>query len=423
MSTPAKIGRRVVTGLFEIDLVSGQVLRQGLRIPVQEQPFRVLALLMERPGQLVTREELQAQLWPVDTYVGFDEGLNTAIRKLRVLFGDSADNPRFIETIPRRGYRFIAPVNEVPRVGEPLEHTNGTSFQKDAGVETISEATTEATVDRSTKANEAVLHGSKSSGWTWTILVTLAAALIPVLVVVARRDRVLPPPEKTLEKHEKLAVLPFQNLSNDPGQEYFSDGLTEETITDLGQLSPVQLGVIARTSAMAYKHTNKTVSQIGHELGVDYILEGSVRREPGRARISAQLIRVSDQTHLWAQSYDARNLNDLIDVQNAIARAIADAVQVNVSPQQSATARAGASGKPRGLRPLSEGAFLLQSEDASLPCTKALNTLRKPLWLIQSLPLAMPVLHTPTTSATSTASFRQRTDFHFPRRQRLAHLS
>ena len=131
-----------------------------------------------------------------------------------------------------------------------------------------------------------------------------------------------------------LAVLPFQNLSNDPAQEYFSDGLTEETITDLGQLSPAQLGVIARTSAMVYKHTDKTVSQIGHELGVDYILEGSVRRANGRARISAQLIRVSDQTHLWAQSYDDQGLRNFLDVQNEIGRAIAEQVQVNITPQR-----------------------------------------------------------------------------------------
>jgi TolB-like protein len=129
-------------------------------------------------------------------------------------------------------------------------------------------------------------------------------------------------------------------LSGDPAQEYFSDGLTEETITDLGQLSPGQMGVIARTSAMAYKHTDKTIGQIGQELGVDYILEGSVRHESGRARISAQLIRVSDQTHLWAQNYDARDLKDLIEVQNAIGRAIADQVQLNVaSPYSSQGAR------------------------------------------------------------------------------------
>ena len=129
-----------------------------------------------------------------------------------------------------------------------------------------------------------------------------------------------------------LAILPFQNLSNDPAQEYFSDGLTEETITDLGQLSPVQLGVIARTSAMAYKHTNKTISQIGRELGVDYILEGSVRKDGRRARISAQLIRVSDQTHLWARNYDV-DLKDLIEVQNDLGKAIVEQIQIALSEQ------------------------------------------------------------------------------------------
>ena len=122
MSARVNSGRRVSTGLFEIDLVSGQVMRQGRRIPIQDQPFRVLSLLLEHPAQIVTREELQAKLWPADTYVGFDEGLNTAIRKLRVLFGDSADNPRFIETIPRRGYRFIAPVTELPHGSEPSQN-------------------------------------------------------------------------------------------------------------------------------------------------------------------------------------------------------------------------------------------------------------------------------------------------------------
>src|ERR1035438_4935846 len=130
-----------------------------------------------------------------------------------------------------------------------------------------------------------------------------------------------------------VAILPFQNLSNDPSQEYFSDGLTEETITDLGQLSPEHLGVIARTSAMAYKHTNKTISQIGHELGVDYVLEGSVRRQGGKARVSAQLIRVGDQTHLWAQNYE-RELHDLLQIESELGKAIARQVQINLTPQQ-----------------------------------------------------------------------------------------
>ena len=144
-------------------------------------------------------------------------------------------------------------------------------------------------------------------------------------------------PLEEVSRRAMLAVLPFQNLSNDPSQEYFSDGLTEETITDLGQLNPSELGVIARTSAMSYKHSDKTVAQIGQELGVDFVLEGSVRRENGRARVSAQLIRVADQTHLWARSYDAQTSSDLLDVQNEIGRAIAEQVRMEISPQYERT--------------------------------------------------------------------------------------
>ena len=135
----------------------------------------------------------------------------------------------------------------------------------------------------------------------------------------------------------KLVVLPFENLSGDPAQGYFSDGLTEETITDLGTLSPAHRGVIARTSEMSYKHSSKTVDQIGRELGVDYVLEGSIRTEDGRTRISAQLIRVSDQIHLWAQNYDAREKGDLLEIENAIGKAIADQVRVNIVPQHQRT--------------------------------------------------------------------------------------
>jgi TolB-like protein/DNA-binding winged helix-turn-helix (wHTH) protein len=320
MSARASSCRRISSGLFEVDLVSGEVFKQGRRIPLQEQPFRVLTVLLEHPGQLVTREQLKTRLWPADTYVGFDEGLNTAIRKLRVVFGDTADNPRFIETVPRRGYRFIAPVTEMEEDEAAGPHQDTVAEAGKAG----------------TEASPLRFRGH--SAWVWVAAAAAGAVLVFVLVKeVPRARRHAAPtatPVKTLEKRETLAVLPFQNLSGDPRQEYFSDGLTEETITDLGQLSPTQLGVIARTSAMAYKHTDKTVGEIGHELGADYILEGSVRRENGRARVSAQLIRVSDQTHLWAESYDARNLKDLIDVENQIGRAIAEQVQANVEPQR-----------------------------------------------------------------------------------------
>jgi TolB-like protein/DNA-binding winged helix-turn-helix (wHTH) protein/Flp pilus assembly protein TadD len=312
MAAPASSSRRIRTGLFEIDVGSGEIRKEGRRIPIQEQPFRVLAMLLERPGEVITREELQARIWPADTFVGFDEGINTAMRKLRMAFGDSADNPRFIETIPRRGYRFVAPVDDAAAAAPQMS-------------ESVAAEDTAPDLSRAQPRSRRRL-----------VIAMAAAALLMVLAsatYLLRLWRSHAPSNSTAPKRVMLAVLPFQNMSNDPEQEYFSDGLTEETITDLGQLTPEHLGVIARTSAMAYKHTNKTVSQIGRELGVDYILEGSVRREGGEARVSAQLIRVSDQTHLWAQNYQ-RELHDLLQIQNELGTAIARQVQGNLTPQQ-----------------------------------------------------------------------------------------
>jgi TolB-like protein/DNA-binding winged helix-turn-helix (wHTH) protein/Tfp pilus assembly protein PilF len=324
MNPPASSSRQVRTGLFEIDLASGQLHKNGRKLPLQEQPFRVLAILLERPGEVVTRQELQARLWPADTYVGFDEGLNTAIRKLRTAFGDSAGNPRFIETLPRRGYRFIAPVTETTTANGLPAIANVAGIREDNAIADSEEAV--SLPDYSALAPE----GGK---WPWKTAVLMTAFLVLALTVVAYVMRKHSSPGSGPAKRSMLAILPFQNLSNDPGQEYFSDGLTEETITDLGQLSPENLGVIARTSAMAYKHTDKTIDQIGRELGVDYILEGSVRREGGKARVSAQLIRVSDQTYLWAENYD-RELADMLDVQNDLGRSIAEQVSANLTPQR-----------------------------------------------------------------------------------------
>lgn len=324
MNPPASSSRHVRTGLFEIDLTSGRLHKNGRMLPLQEQPFRVLAMLLERPGEVVTRQELQARLWPADTYVGFDEGLNTAIRKLRTAFGDSAGNPRFIETLPRRGYRFIAPVTETTTASGVSAVANVAGIPEDNAIVDSEEAV--SLPDYSALAPE----GGK---WPWKTAVLMTAFLVLALTVVAYVMRKHSSPGSGRAKRAMLAILPFQNLSNDPGQEYFSDGLTEETITDLGQLSPENLGVIARTSAMAYKHTDKTIGQIGRELGVDYILEGSVRREGGKARVSAQLIRVSDQTHLWAENYD-RELADMLDVQNDLGRSIAEQVSANLTPQR-----------------------------------------------------------------------------------------
>jgi TolB-like protein/DNA-binding winged helix-turn-helix (wHTH) protein len=330
MNPPASSSRKVRTGLFEIDVASGQLHKNGRRLPLQEQPFRVLAMLLEYPGAVVTRQQLQARLWPADTYVGFDEGLNTAIRKLRTAFGDSAANPRFIETLPRRGYRFIAPVTETATA-------NGLPVSVDlAGIEgqgAVLDSGPPQQVGHAVTPADYHPFAPDVGRWRWRAVVPLTAALVLLLTAIAYIMRTHRSSGSAPAKRAMLAILPFQNLSNDPKQEYFSDGLTEETITDLGQLSPENLGVIARTTAMAYKHTDKSVSQIGRDLGVDYILESSVRRDGGKARVSAQLIRVSDQTHLWAQNYD-RELEDMLDVQNDLGRSIAEQVSANLTPHR-----------------------------------------------------------------------------------------
>ncbi len=316
--------RRIRTGLYEIDLTAGQISRQGHPVPVQEQPFRVLAMLVDRPGELVSRDEIRGRLWPADTYVSFDEGLNTAVRKLRIAFQDSADNPRFIQTVPKRGYRFIAPVAEIAEETTPenLEPLDSATI-----VDPVSSYGKESARPQDSPS------GHRAGRWYWRRWLAPALCGLAILAAVFYMVRIRPRHAPGDNARSMLVVLPFQNLSGDPAKEYFSDGLTEETITDLGQLSPVHLGVIARTSSMAYKHTEKTIGQIGRELQAYYVRQGRVRRENGRVRISAQLIRVSDQTQLWARSYDARSPGDLIDVQNAIGRAIADEVQVQIGPQ------------------------------------------------------------------------------------------
>jgi TolB-like protein/Flp pilus assembly protein TadD len=230
---------------FEADLDVGQLRKRGMRIPLRDQPFQVLTSLLEHPGQLVTREELRQRLWRDAVFVDFDNSLNIAVARLRGVLNDSAEHPRFIETLPKRGYRFIAEVHPV---------------------------------------------------------------LLPSAEDAGRRTRLL--------------VLPFVNLSGDPGEEYFADAITDEIITAIAALSPEHLGVIARTTAMHYKGSRKDVGQIGRELAVDYVVEGGVRRAAGRIAINIQLIQVRDQTHLFARKYDA-DMGEIFQLQSAVAQAIA----------------------------------------------------------------------------------------------------
>jgi TolB-like protein len=242
-------GSIVRFGTFEVDLESRELRKHGLYVRLEEKPFQILELLLEQAGHVVTRRALREKLWP-DTHVGYDQNLNTAVNKLRELLGDSAQSSRFIETLPRLGYRFIAPVAD-------------------------------------------------SAG------------------------------PSSLVAKKMLAVLPFENLGGDPAQEYFADGLTEEMISHLGQLDPRRLGVIARTSAIQYKNTRKSITEIAADLKVSYILEGSVRCEGNSARITAQLIEVRDQTHLWSASYD-RDLREILSVQADVARQVGRALSLEL---------------------------------------------------------------------------------------------
>ncbi len=245
-------------GVFEFDLRTRELRRKGVKIRIQEQPLQLLIMLLEHPGELLTREDIRRNLWPADTFVDFDHALNTAVNKLRTALGDSADNPRFIETLPRKGYRFIGQVS-VP--GRQI-----------------------------------------------------------LAVEKAKSDKI------------RLAVLPLNDYSDGGRDEYFSDGLTEELITQLGRLNPVRLGVIARTSTSRYKNTQKSIREIGHELDTDYILEGSVRRAGERVRINAQLIDARDETHVWAESFEG-DIGDVFLLQDEVSRSVATSIRITLAPR------------------------------------------------------------------------------------------
>ena len=309
---------RVCFGVFELDLRAGELRKRGLRVRLQQQPFQVLAMLLEHAGQVVGREELQKKLWPADTFVDFDHGLNKAINKIREALGDSAESPRFVETVARRGYRFIADV----RIAE------GTSVPS-------TELATQPSPAPDSRDRQDVgplamltrllqLHAWKISGF---VLIALLASLAAWRVHGGNR------PSTVIRS---LAVLPLESLSTDASQDYFADGMTDELISDLGQISALR--VISRTSMMAYKHTRKSLPQIARELNVDAVVEGTVLRSGDQVRITAQLIEGSTDRHVWSQSYQGE-LRDTLALQNDVARAIADQIRINVNPQEQAALR------------------------------------------------------------------------------------
>jgi len=273
-SPPAAIYR---FGAYELDARTRELRKNGMRIRCQEQPLHVLVALLERPGELLTREELRQRVWPEDTFVDFDHALTTAVKKIRLALNEDADAPRYLETVPRRGYRFIAPVQmEMMENRRPEERA-----AEHSGVELAPRPIINLRVIIMAATMVALVGGV----FYWSNHRARASALY-----AGHRTMV--------------AVLPFENLTNDPSQEYFSDGMTEETISQLGRLNSPHLGVIARTSAMKYKHTNKSAREIGRELNSDYLLEGSIRREGSRVRVVAQLVRAADDSPHWSHQFD-----------------------------------------------------------------------------------------------------------------------
>jgi TolB-like protein/DNA-binding winged helix-turn-helix (wHTH) protein/tetratricopeptide (TPR) repeat protein len=297
-------------GVFQVDLRSGELHKRGVRMRLQQQPFRVLELLLERPGEVVLREELRRRLWPSDTWVDFDHGLNKAVNKLRETLGDSAENPRFVETLAKRGYRFVAPVEVV------ADET----------------AAPPAPAPPPPVVEPAVVVAAPARSNVWTGYIGSAVLLLGLVAGYALWARV--PPTRAITR-TMVAVLPFANIAGNPDDDYLSDGMTEEIILQVGRLSPSRLGVIARTSSMHYKGSAKRVDEIARELGVQYVVEGTVRRSSDGVRIGARLVRSTDQTPLWGESYE-RDVADIVHIQSDVARRIASSLAIELVPESTA---------------------------------------------------------------------------------------
>ena len=290
--TQTSIGRHCIRfAMFELDLESAELRKHGIRIKLQQKPFQILALLLERPGEVVTREELQQRLWPSDVFVDFESGLNNAVKKLRAALGDSAETPRFVETVARHGYRFLV----------TPQSANGTP-------------TASPTLPRPIETAD---RGSR---------IWMAAALVALVVLIAaiwivRRSAVHP--ASIASRVHKIAVLPLENLSHDEQQEYFADGMTDAIIDQLARVQG--LTVISRTSTMQYKKARKPLPQIARELGVDTVVEGTVLRAGDRVRVSAQLIDAATDRHLLSRTFE-RDLEDVLQLQQDVARAVAQQI-------------------------------------------------------------------------------------------------
>jgi len=327
VTTPAAQVLRFDT--FELNLRAGELRKRGKRLRLQGQPLQVLAILLQSAGELVTREELQSQIWPADTFVDFNHSLHNAIGRIREALGDSAETPRYIETLPRRGYRFIAAVEEV-------------ASPKPAGI----------VRERNEAMAPVVTRSKRREG----IALALCACLVVALSTwVAWRHFYAKPAVPLIRS---IAVLPMGNFSGDADQEYFADGMTEELITELARIPALK--VISRTSVMSYKGTQKRLPQIARELGVDGIVEGSVSREGGQVRVTVQLLDGPNDRHVWSENYQ-RELGGILTLQREMAEAIAQQIRVQVTPQPPTQRKAAHTVNPEAYEAYLKGRFYLST--------------------------------------------------------------
>jgi TolB-like protein/DNA-binding winged helix-turn-helix (wHTH) protein/Flp pilus assembly protein TadD len=314
---PVPVSQLIRFDRFELDLRSGELRKGGIRIRLQEQPLQVLQALLERPGELVTCEELQKRIWPADTFVDFDHGLHAAVNRLRTALSDSAERPRYVETVSRRGYRFIGKVDSFDDPEPVRRRINNDPTPEPRPKRRI------------------------WNSWTGLLGGFLAAIVIAASLVAGNayglRDWLFGGPAP--RAFRSLAVLPLENLSGDPKQDYFADGMTEELITQVSKFG--NLKVISRTSVMQYKGSKKSLPKIAGELHVDAVVEGAVQLVDNRIRITAQLVDGASDEHIWAETYD-RDLSNVLLLQSEVAADIAKQIDLELTPQQQQRFRASA---------------------------------------------------------------------------------
>ena len=324
LDTKAMTARTALFGPYAVDLRSGELRKHGIRLRMGSQPFKILAVLLATPGELVTREELRAKLWADDTFVDFDHSLNSAVQRLRDCLSDTAEKPLWVETIPRRGYRFIGNVEWSDGAG-PSPLVGETSAPRD-GI--VLDPQNEVTIsDRPPMHEPGRALGFRNVAIS---IVVVAALLLAWPLIKIGRFRKAPPPAGSISIHS-IAVLPMENLSGNTAQDYIADGMTDELITELARSKGLR--VISRTSVMQYKGVHRPLPDIARELGVDGILEGSVLNEGGQIRVTVQLVQAASDTHVWAQSY-IRDSSDLLQLQQELAESVAKEVNSTALPRK-----------------------------------------------------------------------------------------